>query len=494
MEAQIFALRHVLNQKESIMGGGTYHSDVEAARSSMSTTRESTSAFDYSREVSRGVKQKQVHPDLDIKGRTRECCDSPEHPNSTPIAVVMDVTSSRGDDAKTIYARVPAFLGAIKVSDIVPDPQILWCAVGDANSDRAPLQVGQFESDRRIDEQLAKIWLEEGGGGTGEESYELAAYLLAHKTKLDATARGKKGFAFFTADEAPYPVVSPALVKSLIGDTLPAELPTADVFAALQRKFHTFVIFPRSTMEQRKTAIDSEIKQRLLLAGGRFQNVAIRASLLWNNRNDLDLHCRTPSGEHVFFGNKRGRCGGELDVDRNVYGEDPKPVENMRWAEGDARPGVYKFWVENFRYHESSAKPTPFRAELDIEGEIQTVEGVVQPGCSGEGSALPLFEFRYSPGAKKEVDHHANYRDEVILEKWSRYLPATNILRVEDSASCVEVMLGAMALQSGKLTLDQFTALMDETAVPQKRQEDVRKALELFAKQGVYKEVRGDLF
>src|SRR4029450_6014732 len=170
-------------------------------------------------------------------------------------------------------------------------------------------------------------WMEEGGGGTGEESYELAAYALARRTRLDANdKRGVKGYCFITADEAPYPVVSREFVKLHTGDDLPADLPSEQIFQELQRKYHVFVIFPRATMEERQASIDEEIRQRLVLAGGRFDQVSIRASLLWDNRNDLDLHCITPAREHIHYGRKESNCGGELDVDRNVRGEDPKPV------------------------------------------------------------------------------------------------------------------------------------------------------------------------
>ncbi len=477
------------------MGAGNYHSDVRVAREAVSTTRTSEQAFTYSVRASAG-QAKGVHPDLNIRGKTRECRDSIEHPTTTPIVVAMDVTSSRGRDARAIYEQVPSFLGSLTVSEVVSDPQIMWAAIGDANTDKAPLQIGQFESDRRIDDQLGKIWMEEGGGGSGEESYELVAYALARKTELDATARGKKGFVFFTADEAPYPVVSRDFVKSYLGDTLPSDIPSEEIFRELQRKFHPFVIFPRSSMKDRQSAIDSEIRQRLERLGGRFKDVSIRASLIWDDRNDLDLHCLTPSGEHIFFGNRRARCGGELDVDRNVNGEDPKPVENIRWAKGSARKGWYTFYVELYRYHESPHDAVPFRVETDVDGVINTVNGAIKPGQLHEKGRVEVAKFFFDPEASGNPapDAHDPYKDEVILAKWGRYLPAANILRIADPASAVETMLGVMALQTGKMDLARFVENMTERRVSRERQADVRAALETFAANGVFTEVTESVF
>jgi hypothetical protein len=147
--------------------------------------------------------------------------------------------------------------------------------------------------------------------------------------------------------------------------------------------------------------IDAEIKRRVEGAGGQYEGVDIRASLLWDNRNDLDLHVMTPRGEHIFFGNKRSRCGGWLDVDMNVRGETTTPVENIRWARGAATRGRYRVYVQNYRFHEPGQQPTPFKVEVEISGEIYHFLGTVSPGKqTGVASDVTVLEFDHEPGQR----------------------------------------------------------------------------------------------
>jgi hypothetical protein len=474
------------------MGGGSYHSDVSSARQQVSSNRseqEIRSAFSYSERATAG-KEKGAHRDVLAKA-IRECCDSPEHPLSTPIVLASDVTRSRGNDAKVIFAKLPAFMAALKLSEIVPDPSIMWMAFGDANSDKAPVQACQFEADRRLDDWLGKLWLEEGGGGTGEESAELVAWFLANRTKLDSIKRGAKGYAFFTTDEAPYPSVSKDFVQEQFGVTIPKDLRTEKVFQDLSRLYTPFVIFPRSTLEERKEGINQEVKQRLERLGGRFKDVDLRITLIWNTRDDLDLHCITPNGEHISYLNKQARCGGYLDVDQNVCGDNPKPVENIRWAEGSTPTGTYTFYVKLFRYHERDRKPISFALHIDNGGEISELHGSIAVEQSDSEKHKLIFR------GKKTVekpDILAPYQESVILEKWERYVPPAQILRINDPASIVETMLGAMALNNGTMDLASFVSNMKERRVAKATRDDVHEALSNFAKTGIIPQVDADVF
>ena len=140
--------------------------------------------------------------------------------------------------------------------------------------------------------------------------------------------------------------------------------------------------------------IDGEIQRRVEGAGGRYKDCDIRASLIWHNRNDLDLHCIPPGEQEIYFGRKWAESGGELDVDMNVHGETTTPVENIRWAKGKARAGVYRFWVENYRYHEYRLVPVPFRVELEVAGKLYAFEGEI----TGNYCKLLVAQFYYTPG------------------------------------------------------------------------------------------------
>jgi hypothetical protein len=190
--------------------------------------------------------QRGCHPLMNPHGvKLREARDSEAHPNSIGIVFALDVSGSMGEIPKTLATRtLPSFMRTLLDAG-VDDPQILFMGIGCAHGDSAPLQVGQFEStDRLMDQWLTSLFLE-GGGGGGNESYELAMYFAARHTAMDCfEKRKRRGYLFITGDEPPNPAVSRAQVKGLIGDDLPDDIPIRAVIDETQEKFEPFYLIP----------------------------------------------------------------------------------------------------------------------------------------------------------------------------------------------------------------------------------------------------------
>lgn len=140
-----------------------------------------------------------------------------------------------------------------------------------------------------------------------------------------------------------------------------------------------------------------EFRRRVEEAGGKYGDVDIRATLVWNNRNDLDLFVFTPAGERIYYGAKHSRCGGSLDIDRNVHGETSTPVENTRWPRGSARNGEYRIAVWNFNFHEYSRTDTPYQVELAVGDQTFYYDGVFT-SRDGTRELRDVVRFRFENG------------------------------------------------------------------------------------------------
>lgn len=205
------------------------------------------SAFAYTDSVmsKTSYADRKVHKDFDPKDvKFRESRDSDAHPNSRAIAVFFDVTGSMNTIPRTLQTKLPALMTLLNRKAYVTDPQVMFGGVGDAWSDRAPLQVGQFESGNEMDESLGNMFLEGGGGGSMEESYELAMYFMARHTSIDCMEkRDEKGYLFLIGDEMPYGEVSKAHVEKLIGPGLQANMSIEDVIAECSKMYEIFFLY-----------------------------------------------------------------------------------------------------------------------------------------------------------------------------------------------------------------------------------------------------------
>ena len=238
------------------MGGGSYNVDTTRARNAAKAAQgihtfahtQATRAKPASQWTANDLLDPKAvaGPQSPFAGKVmRECCVTDEHPDPTPIVVILDVTGSMGRVAHDIHKKLGELSGLLTRKGYCNDPQILFGAAGDANSDRVPIQVGQFESDDRLAQNLEAIFLEGNGGGQSHETYELVAYFLANHTHLESHEKfGKKGYVFFIGDERAYPQVKREHITSHIGDTVEADVPTAEVFDKLKETFNVFFIYP----------------------------------------------------------------------------------------------------------------------------------------------------------------------------------------------------------------------------------------------------------
>jgi hypothetical protein len=230
------------------MGGGKWSTNIYDEHNRYKAAA-GKSAFDFSDRMHRaGRSSWHVHDSLNPLGvKMRESRDTGEHPESNAIMVMFDVTGSMGQVPVTLQKKLPELLGLLLRKGYISDPQILFGAIGDATCDRIPLQVGQFESDNRMDENLENFFLEGGGGGQKTESYELAMYFAARHTDIDCwRKRGHKGYLFIIGDEMAYPQVKRKEVNGVMGDGLQEDIPLKTLIKELQKRYHVFYILPQA--------------------------------------------------------------------------------------------------------------------------------------------------------------------------------------------------------------------------------------------------------
>ena len=193
------------------MGGGSYKaSDWTKLKTSRKIDSSSVDQIFKSRKMDDKFNPKFI--------QVREARDSEEHPNSTPIAIGVDVTGSKGYlSSEIIKNSLNELMKQLYSTKLVEDPQLMFAAIGDT-TDEAPLQVTQFESDIRIAEQLMELWIE-GAGGDSPEDYQLLWYFLAKHTDIDCfNKRGKKGFCFTIGDAAFHDSVTGGNIKAIFND------------------------------------------------------------------------------------------------------------------------------------------------------------------------------------------------------------------------------------------------------------------------------------
>lgn len=135
--------------------------------------------------------------------------------------------------------------------------------------------------------------------------------------------------------------------------------------------------------------VTDSVKERVKKAGGNI-HADLRVSLSWYNTDDLDLHCLTPSKEHIYYGNKKNI----LDVDMNVHNPVKNAVENLAFIK--PANGKYVIRVVNYRKRESI--DIGFDLEIECGGHIYTFSHT-----SVAPSSIECLEINMNSGKITEI-------------------------------------------------------------------------------------------
>lgn len=210
------------------------------------------STFAYTGKIEKGEVAAAAHESLDpkrMKAGKREARDSTEHPNSNPVFIGLDVTGSMRQVPSIIQGKLKELMKLLLIKGYLEDPAICVAGIGDAEMyDKAPFQVGQFESGIELENDLTNLYLEGGGGGNRQESYDLALYFLARMVETDAwEKRSKKGYAFIVCDEMLPRECKASSVREVFGITEQSNIPTETLLTEVFERWELYCIVPKMT-------------------------------------------------------------------------------------------------------------------------------------------------------------------------------------------------------------------------------------------------------
>ncbi|NBR83983.1 MAG: hypothetical protein EBS84_08760 [Proteobacteria bacterium] len=164
----------------------------------------------------------------------------------------------------------------------------------------------------------------------------------------------------------------------------------------------------------------NELQKRLKREEAKTGDVQI--SLMWDNHNDLDLHCVDPNGERIFYGHKNSASRGELDVDMNARPPySAQPVENIYWPTNGAPEGSYQVFVNHYSLH-ALVNETPYTVAIKQGGKAQEFRGTIR---HGQTNLIHTFEVKKAPLpdlAKLNQRQPPSLKTTVVIGLWTALL------------------------------------------------------------------------
>ena len=188
----------------------------------------SHAASSLSKAVDRGVKAKDLVP-AQISTESKN-----------PLVVITDQTGSMGAWPATMFSKLPYLEHEAKTEYMGEDVEISWGAIGDAhNGENYPLQVRPFAKGTDLAKKLKEIVIEGQGGGSTQESYELAALYYARNVEMPNAVRP---LLIFIGDESPYDSVEKDQAEEYAHVKLAQRMKTREVFEELKQNFSVYFV------------------------------------------------------------------------------------------------------------------------------------------------------------------------------------------------------------------------------------------------------------
>jgi ribosomal protein S27AE len=157
--------------------------------------------------------------------------------SSNPLIVAIDVTGSMADWPFEIFDRLPLLYNTL--SQYREDLEICFAAIGDAACDQWPLQVTSFASSFDLEQLLAALY-GEGGGGDAPESYGLFAQWV--NTHVEIPDLKEPPFLIVFGDVYMHPWVPKEQISHYLGDRVHNDVDAVKAWNQVCKTWNTWFL------------------------------------------------------------------------------------------------------------------------------------------------------------------------------------------------------------------------------------------------------------
>jgi hypothetical protein len=242
--------------------------------------------------------------------------------SSNPLIIAIDVTGSMADWPFEIFDRLPLLYNTL--SQYREDLEICFAAIGDAAVDQWPLQVTSFASSFDLEQLLASLH-GEGGGGDAPESYGLFAHWV--NTHVQIPDLAEPPFLVVFGDVTMHAEVPKGQVAHYLGDTVGGDVNAIKAWNQVCKTWNTW--FLRRPTGRRGDRVDQQWakaigEQKIFHIEDEQRAVDYAMGLVaraWGHFSDFQDNMRARQSEDKVVRLSKPiemmcpRCGGPIPVD-----------------------------------------------------------------------------------------------------------------------------------------------------------------------------------